>query len=76
MKKWIIEFTPPDMITIEEEGNVIADVTDMKVARLMAAAPDLLEALKYSMDGCNCNGIEKCRYCMNAREVIKKAEAI
>ena len=32
----------------------------------------LVEALEYFMDGCGCDGIEKCRYCENAKSALAK----
>lgn len=34
----------------------------------------LIKALEYSILGCSCNGVEKCRYCAVAKEAIQEAK--
>ena len=33
---------------------------------------EIKQALEYSIDGCQCNGTEKCRYCSNTKDVLRK----
>lgn len=59
-------------------GAIVANVSDRGEwganAHLIAAAPDLLEALKNMLSKCGCGTALGCKVCDAARAAIAKAE--
>lgn len=67
----------PDVFSKTGEGVCVPYALsnrDMANAQLIAAAPQLLKALKAIVKRCGCFDVEKCPECRRARRVIVKAE--